>query len=127
MCHVTDGGCLLGASYDPKHACALQGNFDVWVTIDDNVLISDIGSPSPEPKRSVALGVEKGVALEVAALTARKLSGEIITSEQKCRECGGLYWITEHEYAKVRLGRRYFCPTCLRGISEIDVLDYWCG
>ena len=60
MCHVTGRQCLLGTSYEADRECALQGNFDVWITYDDRILISDIGSPSPEPKRSVALGVENG-------------------------------------------------------------------
>jgi len=131
MCRVTGKDCLLGTSYDTKHACELNGNFDVWVTIDDDVLISDIGSPSPEPKRSVALSVNQNVALAIAEVTVRTISGKIITSQQKCRKCGSGYWITEHEYTKSRVGRRFFCPDCIRGIegkgSDFDFFDYWCG
>ena len=131
LCRVTGKDCLLGTSYDTKHACELNGNFDVWVTIDDDVLISDIGSPSPEPKRSVVLGVNQDVALEVAELTARTMSSAIITSQQKCRKCGCSYWIAEHECTKLRVGRRYFCPDCIRGFegkSDVfDFVDYWCG
>jgi len=127
MCHVTRRECLLGTAYEPNRECALQGSFDVWITYDDRILISDIGSPSPEPKRSVALGVEKELADQIAVLAARKASGQIITTQQTCRRCGSVYWITEHESATPKLGRRYFCPKCIERIGEIDVPDYWCG
>ena len=133
MCHVTGNECLLGASYDLNHECAIRGSFDVWITCDDKVLISDIGSPSPEPKRSVALGVGKRVADEIALLIARKNSGEIITTQQTCHECGRQYWISEHESSTVtRLGRRHFCPRCIEKfdgnrIEEFDIPEYWCG
>ena len=127
MCHVTGWECLLGTSYEPNRDCVLQGNFDVWITHDDRILISDMGSPSPEPKRSVALGVEKGLAGQIAVLAARKVLGQITTTQQKCRRCKSVYWITEHESAAPKLGRRYFCPMCIEGIGEIDVPDYWCG
>ena len=129
VCHVTGRECLLGISYDPNCGCDLQGSFDVWVTYDDRILISDIGSPSPEPKRSVALGVQREVAGEVAALAARQTSGQVITTQQKCRRCGNSYWITEHESASVKLGRRYFCPKCIVRINDggFDVPNYWCG
>ena len=133
MCHVTGGECLLGTSYELNHECGIRGNFDVWITCDDKILISDIGSPSPEPKRSVALGVERRVADEIATVTARKNSGEIVTTEQRCRHCGKTYWITEHESSTItRLGRRCFCPKCIEkidrcGVGEFDIPDYWCG
>jgi len=133
MCHVTGRECLLGTSYDINRECAIRGNFDVWITCDDKVLISDIGSPSPEPKCSVALGVGKRVADEVAVLTARRSSGEIITTQQRCRQCGKPYWVTEHESSTVtRLGRRCFCPKCIAkfdriSVGKFDVPDYWCG
>lgn len=133
MCHVTGRECLLGISYDLSRECAIRGNFDVWVTCDDKVLISDIGSPSPEPKCSVALGVGRRVADEIAVLTARKKSGEIITTQQRCRQCGKPYWLTEHESSTVtRLGRRCFCPECIEkfdrsSVGKFDIPDYWCG
>jgi len=133
MCHVTGRACLLGTAHELNRECALQGNFDVWITSDDKILISDIGSPSPEPKRSVALGVGKGVADEIAMLAAWKSSGEIITTQQRCRQCGDSYWITEHESSSfARIGRRYFCPKCIARIDrsrvgEVDAPDYWCG
>ena len=131
-CHVTRSECLLGTSYSANGRCALLGGFDVWVTFDDKILISDIGSPSPEPKRSVALGVGKSVADEVAVLAAKETSGEIITTRQKCRECGGLYWISEHERSTVtKLGRRHFCPVCIGKVHSartagFDLPEYWC-
>jgi hypothetical protein len=132
-CHVTGRECLLGSSYDVNRECAIRGTFDVWVTCHDEVLISDIGSPSPEPKRSVALGVDKRVADEIAIFTARKNSLEIITSQQRCRQCGRRYWLTEHESSTVtRLGRRSFCSKCIErfdrsSVGKFDVPDYWCG
>jgi ribosomal protein L33 len=130
-CHVTGRECLLGTSHEINHECAIRGDFDVWITCDDKVLISDIGPPSPEPKRSVALGVGKRVADEIAMLTALKTSGEIMTTQQRCRQCGRLYWITEHESSVTRLGWRRFCPRCIgstdRSVGKFDVPDYWCG
>jgi len=132
-CHVTRSDCLLGTSYELNTRCAIHGAFDVWITSDDKVLISDIGPPSPEPKRSVALGVRKSVADRVAMLAARESSGGIITTEQKCRRCGSQYWISEHERLTVaRLGRRHFCPDCIGKVQssrsvEFDLPDYWCG
>jgi len=132
-CHVTRGDCLLGTSHGLNGHCALHGVFDVWITCDDKILISDIGSPSPEPKRSVALGVGKRVADEVAMLAGKETSGEIITTEQKCRECGRLYWISEHDDSTVtKLGRRHFCPACIGKVQStkglgFDLPQYWCG
>jgi hypothetical protein len=132
VCHVTGRGCLLGDTYDVNRECAIRGNFDVWVTCDDKILISDIGSPSPEPKRSVALGVGKRVAEEIALVTARNNSGEIVTTQQRCRQCREMYWITEHESSLTRLGRRHFCPRCMEkidgsSVGEFDLPNYWCG
>jgi len=132
-CHVTGSECLLGTPHEINRRCTIRGNFDVWITRDDKVLISDIGPPSPEPKRSVALGVGKEVADEIAVLMARKNSEEIITAQQRCRQCGGRFWITDHDSSTVtRMGRRYFCPKCIErygkdNFVEFDVPEYWCG
>ena len=131
-CHATGRHCLLGTSYDLNRECAIRGNFDVWITCDDKVLVSDTGPPSPEPKRSVALGVAKRVADEIAIFTARKNCLEITTTQQRCRQCGRPYWLTEHEFSATRLGRRSFCPECVGrfgefSVGKFDVPDYWCG
>ncbi len=129
---MTHRECLLGFSHELDRDCAIQGSFDVWVTWEDKILISDIGSPSPEPKRSIALGVDKRVADEVAEFIARKDSLKIVTTQQTCTLCGKLYWLTEHEASVARLGRRRFCPACIlkaegSGGGTFDVPDYWCG
>ena len=131
-CHVTRGDCLLGTFNGLNSHCALHGAFDVWVTCDDKILISDIGSPSPEPKRSVALGVRKRVADEAAEHAAKETSSDIVTTQQRCRECGRLYWISEHERSTVtKLGRRHFCPVCINKVHSraagFDLPEYWCG
>ncbi len=131
ICHVTSRKCLLGGLHGSGRPCGLQGEFDVWVTLDDKLLVSDIGPPSPEPKRSVALGVRGNLACRIAECMAVKNSTQVITTQQKCRRCGSRYWITDHHRTSARLGRRYFCPNCIGRLSdqngELDVTEYWCG
>ena len=131
-CHATRQKCILGPVYQRNQLCQFQGCFDVWITQDDNILLSDIGPPSPEPKRSVALGVRKELAMRIAQATARELDCRIFTSEQICHQCGGSYWISAHELeASPRLGRRHFCPKCIvtfnQKIPNKAELSYWCG
>ena len=130
ICHATGQRCLLGAVYQPNQLCDLQGSFDVWITQDDNILLSDMGPPSPEPKRSVALGVEKELAIRIAQKTAGKMLCKIFTSQQICHQCGRSYWISQHELeGSPRLGRRHFCPKCIPTTDEktAKILNFWCG
>ena len=133
ICHATRQMCMLGPVYRTDQLCHLQGCFDVWVTQDDNVLLSDIGAPSPEPKRSLALGVEKSLAVRIAQAAAGEMDCRMLTSQQTCHQCGRSYWISEHESEGTpRLGRRHFCPSCLRIVDQEASmtragLNYWCG
>jgi hypothetical protein len=133
ICHATRQKCILGPIYQSNQLCHLQGRFDVWITHDDNVLLSDIGPPSPEPKRSVALGVKKELAISIARTTAREMNCGIFTSRQICHQCGRSYWISEHESEPApMLGRRHFCPQCILKVDQKSSvtkggLNYWCG
>jgi ribosomal protein S27AE len=124
-CHVTGKECLLGTIEVAKR-CELQGGFDVWVTQDDEILLSDIGPPSPEPKRSIALGVQKQLANVIAQRAACTIGSPVITTQKECRECGKKYWLSDHESSREerRIGRRYFCPNCIGTVSSPS---YWCG
>lgn len=133
ICHATRQKCILGPVHQPNQLCHLQGCFDVWITQDDNILLSDMGPPSPEPKRSMALGVEKELAISIAQAAAREMACRIFTSKQICHQCGRSYWISEHESEGTpRLGRRHFCPKCILTVDQKTSatkaeLNYWCG
>jgi hypothetical protein len=132
-CHVTGRECLL-RSYDSLSRCELQGDFDVWITQEDDILLSDMGPPSGEPKRAIALGVKGELAQEIAMKTAKETGGRLRTTQHKCGSCGGTYWITDHDDVSgvAKIGRGYFCPFCIEEVDEREARsfgapDSWCG
>jgi hypothetical protein len=137
-CYATGGRCLLGpsgASARNKDAiCDLHGNFDVWLTEADDLLITDLGFPSEEPKQCLALGVNEALAREVAAKKAHELGTSIHTSEHRCSRCQKSYWVSEHTRSSglLETSSTYFCPDCIRNKSisvesKLGVQQYWCG
>jgi hypothetical protein len=132
LCHATRQRCLLGTTSLTMAECALRGAFDVWIMQNDDILLSDIGPPSPEPKRSVALGVRRPLAGRLALEAARTMGTRIITTQVRCRRCGGYYWISDHDDSMnaSSAGRRYFCSHCIGVVYEMSgsmVGEYWCG
>jgi hypothetical protein len=138
-CYATGKQCLLGligstvGNYDGK--CALHGEFDVWVMQDDDLLVSDIGSPSDEPKQCLALGVKRTLAEEIAYRRSVQLGTRVLTTQRICLACGGRFWVTEHKESSgfAERGHGHLCPRCV-GISldglvaeKLGILRYWCG
>jgi hypothetical protein len=137
-CYATRQDCLLGqngaSAPNDSGKCSLHGKFDVWVTHDDRLLISDLGFPSEEPKQSLALGITEDLAAEIARKRSRELGTRIVTTERMCLGCSKGYWYSGHENSKgVEIGRGYLCPDCLRNETEqgfatkLGSLGYWCG
>lgn len=129
-CHVNRKKCLLGAAYEPGRNCSLQGDFDVWVTHNCTILISDIGPPSPEPKRGIALGVKREVAYSIAKKSLIRNRVALLTTQRVCQHCRNSYWISDHELNDARTGRRYLCPQCIStSINDrtVGFQQYWCG
>lgn len=138
-CYATSKECLLGlrgssvSNYDGE--CPLHGEFDVWVTQDDDLLISDIGSPSDEPKQCLALGISRTLAEEIAHNRSVQLGTEVLTTQRRCLACGRLFWMTEHKWSSglAERGHGHLCPSCVgKGVDELVVkelgsLRYWCG
>ena len=129
VCHATGRECLLEDSHQSNAKCALEGVFDIWIIQDGGILLSDIGPPSPEPKRSVALGVTRRVAGLVALSIARTTGSRIVTTQNECRQCESYYWITDHDENNTRrIGRRYLCPGCVGSLEKVvSAPGYWCG
>jgi hypothetical protein len=138
-CHATGKDCLLGHDGDSARniddKCPLQGRFDVWVTQDDDLLISDIGSPSDEPKQCLALGVNKTLAEEIARGKSKQLGTRVLTTQRRCLGCSRVFWITEHRDPSglAEIGHGHFCPDCIAVRSDeimeknLGRLRYWCG
>ena len=72
-------------------------------------------------------------AIRIAQAAAGEMDCRMLTSQQTCHQCGRSYWISEHESEGTpRLGRRHFCPSCLRIVDQEASmtragLNYWCG
>ena len=130
VCHVTHQTCSLSGNLT-AYECGLRGAFDVWIRLDNAILLSDIGPPSPEAKQLVALGVTKELAGKLALETARSTKSRIVTTQLTCRHCGGHYWITDHDSMDTpKTGRRTLCPHCVKSIGMVTgpIADaYWCG
>ncbi len=138
-CYATGGKCLLssrGASVSNCDGeCELHGKFDVWVTEENDLLITDMGFPSEEPRQCLALGVNENLASRIATEKAQKFGSAVLTSQRRCFKCGRRYWVSEHKYVSglQKIGHGYFCPACSRGDpakdfeKELGALRYWCG
>jgi hypothetical protein len=138
-CSVIGQECLLGESgssvsnYDRK--CPLHGAFDVWITQQDELLISDIGSPSDEPKQNLALGINRTLAETIAYHRSAQTGTKVLTTQRKCLACGGTFWISEHENSRglTKNGCSHLCPTCIgKDVGallqeKLGSLGYWCG
>jgi DNA-directed RNA polymerase subunit RPC12/RpoP len=136
-CHLTSGKCLLGLggalAENRKGECEFHGNFDVWVTQKNQLLITDMGFPSEEPKQCLALGINENLARKIALDKVDKLGTCTLTTERRCLKCGKQFWITQHtsKPGLLETGKGYFCPDCF-GEDEskeerLGVLRYWCG
>jgi len=136
-CHVTGGKCVLGlrgASAENRDGdCKLHGMFDVWVTQENQLLITDMGFPSEEPKQCLALGVDEKLARKIASNKVSELRTSILTTERICSICEKHYWISEHppQSGLLEIGKGYLCPHCARESKSVKerlgVLRYWCG
>jgi hypothetical protein len=138
-CSATGKKCLLGQSgstasnYEGK--CALHGAFDVWITQQDDLLISDFGGPSEEPKQSLALGVNRTLAEGIAHSRSTQVGIRVLTTQRRCLICKKPFWISEHENSEglTKVGRSHLCPRCVgkepdRLLQEkLGSLRYWCG
>jgi len=115
--------------------CELHGRFDVWLTHKNDILITDMGFPSEEPKQCLALGVHLTLAKKIAENKMRKLRTSVITSERRCFKCQKRYWLSEHRRPAglLEVGIGYLCPDCIGENQSVDVeerlgvLRYWCG
>jgi hypothetical protein len=138
-CHVTGGECHLGMRGDSVRnmdgECKLHGKFDIWVTQENDILITDMGIPSAEPKQCLALGINQVVAKRIAIQEARKLGTNILTTRRKCFRCARPFWVSDHDDSGglAVVGQSHFCPFCIRGKIDHDMerrlgaLQYWCG
>lgn len=138
-CHATGGKCLLGpnsaSAKNRDGGCELHGTFDVWLTHKNDLLITDMGFPSEEPKQCFALGVHLTLARKIAASKMRQLRTSVITSEHRCFKCHERYWVSEHRRLTglLEIGIGYLCPDCIGESKSVDVeerlgvLRYWCG
>lgn len=134
---MTGGECLLGlngaSAHNQNSDCALHGKFDVWLTEKNQLLITDMGFPSEEPKQCLALGVNEDIARKLARNKATELRTSILTTESKCLKCGRQYWVNEHKLHSglLETGKNRLCPDCIgeiKGLEEkLGVLGYWCG
>lgn len=138
-CYAMGKDCLLGqrgssaSNYDGK--CALHGTFDVWVTQEDDLLVSDIGSPSDEPKMCLALGINRSLAEEIGRNRSAQLGTRVLTTQRRCLACERSFWITEHKNSEdlTNKGRSHLCPSCIgKGVDglmqeKLGSLRYWCG
>ena len=138
-CYATGGQCLLGlnGALAKNHdgECELQGMFDVWLTHKNDILLTDMGFPSEEPKQCLAFGVQLTLAKKIAENKIRQLRTSIITSEHRCFKCQKRYWVSEHRRPAglLEIGIGYLCPDCIGESKSVDVeerlgvLRYWCG
>jgi hypothetical protein len=138
-CHVIGGECLLGVRGDSARnidgECELHGKFDIWVTHENDILITDVGIPSAEPKQCLALGINQVVAERIAKQKAQELGTNIFTTRRRCFRCARPFWISDHAelHGLAVVGQSYFCPLCIRDKIDQDMerrlgaLRYWCG
>jgi hypothetical protein len=138
-CYATGGKCLLGSrgasASNRDGECELHGKFDVWVTEQNDLLITDMGFPSEEPKQCLALRVNEKLASRIAGEKARKFGSSVLTSQRRCFKCGSRYWVSQHKHDSglQEFGHGYFCPDCNREDAakdfgnELGALRYWCG
>jgi hypothetical protein len=138
-CHLFGGRCVLGergaAAKNSEGECEFHGEFDVWLTEQNDLLITDMGLPSDEPKRCLALGVRENVARTIAMNESRKLGTKIMTSKRRCIRCGTVYWISHHNRSSglLETGLNNFCPECINRLTDqererrLGAQRYWCG
>jgi hypothetical protein len=138
-CYATGKECLLGvrgrSASNYGDECLLHGKFDVWVTQNDNLLISDIGAPSDEPKQCLALGINITLAEEIAHRRSAQLGTSVLTTERRCLGCSRSFWMTEHggRSGLAENGHSHLCPYCVgkaaheRVLEKLGSLRYWCG
>jgi hypothetical protein len=118
-CHATGEKCLLGSlgmyAKNQDGECELHGGFDVWLTERNELLITDLGFPSEEPKQCLALGVNETLARKITVGRAQKLRTSILTTQRTCFKCGKQYWSSEHttEEGLREVGKSKFCPHCI--------------
>jgi DNA-directed RNA polymerase subunit RPC12/RpoP len=95
----------------------------------NDVLVSDIGCPSGEPKQSLAIGVNEALARNIAKEKTEKLRTSIITTERSCMKCHARFWATSHkaEEGLRATGKGYLCPECASNTPPVSVERYWCG
>jgi hypothetical protein len=139
FCHVTGEKCSLGprgaTAKNADRECELHGNFDVWLTQKNDLLITDMGFPAEEPKQCFALGINQQLARSIAMEKAKKMETSILTTQRKCIKCGTQYWMTQYRDSPglLETGHANFCPDCRA--SKIDeeterrlgTQRYWCG
>jgi hypothetical protein len=138
-CHLLAKACLLGAkgasAKNQDGECPIHGQIDVWVMQNDDLLISDIGSPSEEPKQSVALGINQPLAESIAHSRSAQTGAKVLTTQRRCLACANLFWMSEHSRreAMAQEGVGNICPTCTEKRSgaplpgHLDRLRHWCG
>lgn len=134
-CYATGAKCLLGLdgayARNKDGECRLHGNFDVWLMETNDLLITDLGFPSEEPKQCLALGVTETLAREIARKKAYQLKTWILTSERRCSSCGKGYWVSAHNRSSrlPEAGGRYLCPNCIgkKNVDKLGVQPCWCG
>ncbi len=137
-CNATGGKCLLGlrgaSARNEDGECEFQGRFDVWVTQTNELLITDMGFPSEEPKQCLAFGINETLARKIAEDRVQDFQTSVATTERRCLKCEKLYWVSEHEPVSGlrEVGQGYLCAHCMfEGNGDVKrrlgVLRYWCG
>jgi len=137
-CHATGGKCLLGSrgmyAKNQDRGCELHGGFDVWLTGQNDLLITDLGFPSEEPKQCLALGVNEALARRISQARAQELRTSVLTTQRICFKCHKQYWMSEHteEEGLREVGKSKFCSHCIsdRKMEDKEKLgaqQYWCG
>jgi hypothetical protein len=138
MCHITGEKCLLGprgvTAKNSGGECEMHGRFDVWLTEENNLFISDMGTPAEEPKRCFALGVNVRLALDIATAKAKQFGTHVLTSQRTCIKCGAGYWMTDYgdSAGLLETAHSHLCPNCRATQVDADVerlgtQRYWCG
>ena len=136
---MTGEGCVFGESgssvsnHDEKGH--LHGAFDVWVTQQDELLISDIGWSFDEPKQNLALGINRLLAEEIAHQRSSQTGMKILNTQRRCLACENPFWISEHGNLGGLTDKRRtnLCPSCIgkgddRSLQKkLDSSGYWCG
>jgi hypothetical protein len=138
-CHVTGKSCILGvggrSANNKDSGCPLHGQFDVWILQNDDLLVSDIGFPSEEPKQCLALGITKALADQIARRKSIQVGTRVLTTQRTCLVCTKPFWMIEHATYSVMAqeGRSKLCPDCVEKRVDIPIqnmlesLRHWCG